>query len=133
MDNENRPLFFPLAVSFFWMSGTCQSCSNGVAETSGKMIRSSFQWKNEQGNSGNQIHVIWSDQSLPMTINQAAHVRPFQMVPTSYLHLTLAVRSQLLSFIQTSNTWTECQKLNCSLGLNKSAQVVHHNKYFHLV
>lgn len=74
------------------MSGTRQGCSNGVAGISGETVRSSFRWRHEQRNSGNQIHVIWSGQSLPMTTNQAARIRPLQMVPTScLLHLTLTV------------------------------------------
>lgn len=72
--------FLPSAISFFWLSGTCQGCSDWVADTSGEMVKSWFQWRGEQGNSWKHIYVIWSDESLPMTalltISQTAHTRP---------------------------------------------------------
>ena len=72
--------FFPLATPFFWLSGTCQGCSDWVSGTSGEMVKSCSQWKGEQGNSWKHVYVIWSDQSLPMTtlvtVSQTAHTRP---------------------------------------------------------
>lgn len=69
--------FFPLAIQFFWLSGTCQGCIGWVSATSGEMVKSCFRWRGEQGNSWKHMYVIWSDQSLPMTtlvtVSQTAH------------------------------------------------------------
>lgn len=62
--------FFPLAVSYFWLSDICQGCRDWVLDTSGEMVKSCFQQRAEQGNSWEHVCVVWSDQSLPTSDRQ---------------------------------------------------------------
>lgn len=60
--------FFSLAVSYFWLSDICQSCSDLASDTSGEMVKSCFQGRGEQGSSWKHVYVVWSDQSLPTRV-----------------------------------------------------------------
>lgn len=61
-------MLFSLAVSYFWLSDTCQDCSDLVSDSSGEMVKSCFQQRGEQGNSWKHVCAVWSDQSLPKRV-----------------------------------------------------------------
>lgn len=63
--------FFSLTVSYFWLSDTCQGCSDWVLDTSGEMVKLCLQQRGEQGNSGKHTCMVWSDQSLPPQLQSA--------------------------------------------------------------
>lgn len=134
--------FFPMAISFLWLSGTCQGCGDGVAGTPGEMATSCLPWRCEQGKFGKHTGVIQSDQSLPMANIDASqpsstyqtmlqrlgpHIHSYT-VPKSYSHPMLTAKSQHPGCVL--GTYIDCWELNCHFGSNKQAQFIHQGESF---
>lgn len=68
---------FSLAVSYFWLSDTCQGCSDWVSDTSGEIVKSCFQQRGEQGNSWKLVCCLVRSEPAHMSDSQqTAHTRP---------------------------------------------------------
>lgn len=67
---------FSLAVSYFWLSDTCQGCSDWVLDTSGEMVKSCFRQRGEQRNSREHVwNLVRSEPAHTSDRQQTVHTR----------------------------------------------------------